>query len=163
MQGLMHFIKNNKVFTALLVGVVLILLIVIWYFLPAAEPVSSINNTDTENKPSPFYLVSSIPTSGFAENVDAYATVIFQFSLPINPNTVSVKVEPSIPLATRVLKRDPRYLYLTPTDKPWIDGVSYKITVSKSLSSLGGDTLEKNVELIYLNRTPSMEGVPVPD
>ncbi|MDP3888725.1 MAG: Ig-like domain-containing protein [bacterium] len=102
--------------------------------LPTSTPIKEL--TVLKNFPSPGPHQTSIPGEA----------ILFTFDQKIDPQTISFDVSPKITLKWNL---DPGQstLSLYPTSVPWEENKEYTITISKKLSSVGGNKLKE--DLIY--------------
>lgn len=99
------------------------------------------------------FFLKATPPSGLRNTPDAFATVEFEFSEPIDLETVQIRMRPYLELEKRVYEHSPNKLYIWPKNKPWEEKTHYNITIA-TVKALSGITLEEPVRYDYYNEKP---------
>ncbi|HLB51507.1 hypothetical protein A3F07_01220 [candidate division WWE3 bacterium RIFCSPHIGHO2_12_FULL_38_15] len=111
---------------------------------------------EIEQKPKfPFNLVEASPPSGDRSTFDFAEYLYFKFSAPVDINSVSVKVTPTVQVKPLVNKSDPYTLILIPENGAvWQPNRRYTIIIESSLTSIDGVSLFKDITYKYYNDPP---------
>ncbi len=102
----------------------------------------------------PLTLVSRQPLSDQPrEAVDQAEFIKFEFSAPVNVDTLKMKVNPYIKLKTKVFPENPNALWLIPDGVLWESRVKYTIIIAH-LEGMAGEKLLEPVKHTYYNDPP---------
>lgn len=110
------------------------------------------------------YFLMAEPPSGYRETPESRQVMVFQFSKPIDKNSITIKSRPYIPLDIRVHDHSPNKMYISPKE-PWIEGTKYFLTIS-GVRATTGERLYEPVQYTYLYQVPEVyyvgDSVPIP-
>lgn len=156
---LIAYIKNNKPVVYVVLGVLVLIYVLIWEMGGIGSSLSEIQRPVSVQKPSTpqervFTLVSTDPidASRLESNTSAIP-ILFEFSEPIDVDTLVIKVFPKIDFYTNVPEGKPNTLVVFPLEQGWQDQVSYRITIAE-LKSTSGATLDTDVIYFIKNTKP---------
>ena len=103
-------------------------------------------------------FVRANPRSGRRESIDSMESFKLEFSAPVNPDTVSITVDPPLELKAVVFDGDLNSLVISPSSSGWENEVRYDITVD--VQGFSGERLTRPVDYVYLNIFP--KNIPYP-
>lgn len=153
-----HLLERFKKYKWAFLGLLGIIIFAILLFFNQEEiqPTSTAPVITTEPKKGmegSVYFITAIPPSGYRETPDNFATVTFEFSMPIELSSIEIVTKPYISLERRVYKETPNKLSIWPATSPWKDDQEYTLII-RSLKATSGERLESPITYTYYNKVP---------
>lgn len=100
--------------------------------------------------------VSSVSPSDMPrEVVNTFDIIAFEFSEPVDPETLEIEVAPTIELRTNYNENYPNRISILPAKTGWKSDTLYEITIV-SLKSSSGEDLNEPFEYEYFNIQPDL-------
>jgi hypothetical protein len=131
----------------------IILLVVIFIIRFISQALYKIPSAPVENPENFLHLVSTEPNPPVFKSVWSVEPVIFTFDDYLDADTIRYSVYPSTTTRYESHYNPSKLIKIIPLDG-WQEGVSYRITISKELTSLSGKKLIDNVQLIIKREIP---------
>ncbi len=160
-QNTKEFLKNltsNRGALILLAGIAILIFLVVdtgQVRLPNVQtPVTRPENPSAQPSTGTLKFITAIPPSGLRSTLDNYATIVFEFSEPVDPESVRFSTDPYIELKVLYNEKYANRVSLTPADTGWEPSTSYTLTISDIKSKSGSNSLAEPVIYTYFNEPP---------
>lgn len=163
MDSITTFLNKYKGQLLILGGILLVIFVLFIDKIRIKEPTlvapySLVNkDSDQNNIINELYLESSSPLNGTeTKSLDPYKPIIFNFSDPIDPDSVEVTILPYIPYSVLVPEDIPNQVVIIPKDIGWEPLVEYIIQID-SAKGTNGSILLHSVTYRYKNTPPPLD------